>query len=75
MVMLTTRAFFGALQSAIAFVYIILALILSLNAFNVQSAFNITAEALNFDVAVLLAVGFVSLAGGLFLVYDWWESR
>jgi hypothetical protein len=75
MVMLTTRAFFGALQCAIAFVYIILALILRLNAFNIQLAFNITAEALSFDVAVLLAVGLVSLAGGLFLVYDWWESR
>lgn len=71
----TIRALFGAIQSGLAFSVMFLALALHFDLFSIQSAFGIADEALGFQVAVLLMVGFVSLAGGLFLVYEWWKSR
>jgi hypothetical protein len=72
---ITVRLVFGAVQTLLAFLAIILALFLKFDVFDFQSSMNIPKDALNFDVVILLAFGFVSVVGGLFLVYDWWESR
>ena len=66
---------FGSVQTILALLAIILALFLKFNVFNVQSSMNIQIEGLNFYVMILLALGFVFAVSGLFLVYDWLESR
>jgi hypothetical protein len=71
---ITVRLVFGAVQTLLAFLAIVLALFLKFDAFDFQSSMNIPKDALNFYVVMLLALGFISVIGGLFLVYDWWES-
>jgi hypothetical protein len=58
-----------------AFSAIVLALLLKFDIFDFQFSTSISGDALNFYVLFLLILGFVSVVGGLFLVYDWWESR
>jgi hypothetical protein len=72
---ITVKLVFGVAQAILAFLYIVLALFLKSNVFNVQSSLSIAREVLNFYVLILLTLGLVLVIGGLFLVYGWWESR
>jgi hypothetical protein len=71
---ITVKLIFGAVQAFMGFLTVILALLLKFNVFNIQASTNISNDALNFYVAILLFLGFVSVLSGLFLAYDWWES-
>jgi hypothetical protein len=71
---ITVKLVFGAGQALLASSYIVLALFLKFNLLNVQASLSIPRAALNFYVVILLALGFVLVMGGLFLVFDWWES-
>lgn len=75
MVKVTLRLLFGAAQVALALLIIAVALDLKFNIFDVQTMFNISQDAVNYYVVLLLAFGIIFLIGGFFLVYDWWESR
>ena len=72
---ITVKFLFAATQSLIAFSAIIMAALLRFNLFNSQSILNGGTAALNFYVVMLLIFGFIFLAGGLFLIYDWWEAQ
>ncbi len=72
---ITFRLLFGAAQVILALLVVAVALDLKFNIFDFQTLFNISQDALNYYVALLLAFGIIFLIGGLFLVYDWWESR
>ncbi len=72
---ITLRLLFGAAQVILALLVIAVALDLKFNIFDFQTMFNISQDALNYYVVLLLAFGIIFLIGGLFLVYDWWESR
>lgn len=65
----------GVAQSIIALSTLIFACCLYFNLFNLQKLLNIVAEHLYFYVSTLLVFGFFSLISGLFLVYEWLESR
>ncbi len=65
---------FGGLQALLGLLIIILSAIIKANLFGIQSSFSLSIEAVNFCVLTLLAIGLISVIGGLFLVYDWWES-
>jgi hypothetical protein len=71
---ITAKLVFGVGQALLASSYIVLALLLKFNLFNVQASLSIPGDALNFYVVALLALGFVLVVGGLFPVFDWWES-
>jgi hypothetical protein len=71
---ITVKLTFGAVQTLLAFLAIVLALFLEFNALNLQSSTGVPDDAVNFYVMILLALGFVSVVSGLFQVYDWWES-
>lgn len=66
---------FGAIQALLSFVVIVLALVLHFDFFNAQIALNVAQETLNFYVTLLVLAGIIFLMAGLFLVYDWWETR
>ena len=72
---ITIKLVFATAQSLMSFSAIVLALVLELDLLNVQSSINVSGEALNFYVLFLLIAGLVLLVGGIFLIYDWWESR
>lgn len=59
---------FASAQSLIGFFALIAAILLNFDLITV----NVSEKA--FYVAMLIIFGFVFLAGGLFLIYDWWEK-
>ena len=65
----------GLMQSVIAALLFIFACSLYFNFFGVQGQLNGTVESFHFRVLVLLVFGFFSIISGLFLVYEWLESR
>ena len=69
------KLLFGATQTLISFSTIVLAVLVEFNFLNLQNSLNILDENLNFYVLVLFGIGLVFFVGGLFLVYDWWETR
>jgi hypothetical protein len=69
------KLLFGATQTLISFSTIVLAVLVEFNFLNLQNSLNILNENLNFYVLVLFGIGIVFFVGGLFLVYDWWETR
>jgi hypothetical protein len=71
---ISIKLVFGAVQTLMAFLAIVLALFLKFNIFNVQSSMSIPKDGLNFYIVILLAGGFVFVVSGIFQVYDWWES-
>jgi hypothetical protein len=70
----TVKLAFGFLQVLLAFAAIILSVIIQVNPYSFQSTLNLSADAVNFYVLMMMAMGFVSAVGGLFLIYDWWQS-
>jgi hypothetical protein len=66
---------FGLMQIIIAALVFIFACCLYFNFFGVQGRLNVTVEFYPFHVLVLLVFGFLSIISGLFLVYEWLESR
>jgi hypothetical protein len=72
---ITLRLVFGALQSLFAFSLIVSGFLLEFNLLGVQSSWHVSSESVYFYVFAFLALGVVFLIGGLFLVYDWWETR
>jgi hypothetical protein len=71
---LTIKAIVGLIQSILSFAAIILAFIFKFDLFNAQTLLNVPIDSLNFYFLFLLVFGSVSVLGGLFLIYDWWES-
>jgi hypothetical protein len=71
----TVKFLFALFQSLLALSVIIVAVLLRLNLFNIQSALSIPDAGLNFYVAMFVLFGFVFLLGGLLLIYEWWEAR
>ena len=65
----------GLMQSAIAGLVLTFACYLYFNFFGVQGQLNGAIESSHFHVLVLLIFGFFSIVSGLFLVYEWLESR
>ena len=64
----------GGLQALLGLLVIILSASIKADLFGIQSSFNLSIEASNFYVMILLAIGSISVIGGILLVYDWWES-
>ena len=71
---LTIKVIVGLIQSILSFAAIILAFIFKFDLFNAQTLLNVPIDSLNFYFLFLLVFGSVSVLGGLFLIYDWWES-
>jgi hypothetical protein len=71
---LTIKAIVGLIQSILSFAAMILAFIFKFDLFNAQTLLNVPIDSLNFYFLFLLVFGSVSVLGGLFLIYDWWES-
>jgi len=71
---ITIKLVFGSTQVLLSLAAILLAILLRFNTFDIQAALNVRIAAINFYVLFLLVVGFIFVAAGLFLVYDWWES-
>ncbi|MCW4006859.1 MAG: hypothetical protein NWF04_09775 [Candidatus Bathyarchaeota archaeon] len=69
----TIKFLFGSAQALLACSTIALALALQFGFFDPQ-VWSISQDALDFYVVVLLGVGVVLLIGGLFVLYDSWES-
>lgn len=65
----------GLMQSVTAALVFIFACCLYFNFFGVQGQLNGAIESCHFHVLVLLVFGFFSIISGLFLVYEWLESR
>jgi len=65
----------GLMQSVTAALVFIFACCLYFNFFGVQERLNVTAESCHIHVLVLLVFGFLSIISGVFLVYEWLESR
>ena len=72
---ITLRLIFGTVQTLLSLSAIAMALDLKFNIFHAQTIFNISQDALNYYIVLLMAFGIILLIGGLFLVYDWLESR
>ena len=71
----TLTVIVGVTQSMIAMLTIIFACILYSNVLDVQTWLSATEESQHLHALVLLGFGFFSLISGLFLVYEWLESR
>jgi hypothetical protein len=65
----------GLMQSVIAALIFVFACCLYFNFFGVEGRLNGAVESFHFHVLVLLFFGFFSIISGLFLVYEWLESR
>jgi len=71
---LSIKAMFGLTQAILSFSAIIIVFILKFNLFNAQTLLNVPVDILNFVFLFLLVFGSVSVLGGFFLIYDWWET-
>ena len=71
----TLTLLFGIIQAALSFSAMTLAGVLYLNVFNVQSLWNISPEAVNFHLAILIAFGVFLIASGILLINEWREIR
>ena len=71
----TLTLLFGVIQGAIAFSAMILAGVIYLNVFDLQSAWNISPETVNFHLALLITFGVFLLASGILLINEWREIR
>ncbi|MCW4044483.1 MAG: hypothetical protein NWE94_03080 [Candidatus Bathyarchaeota archaeon] len=72
---LTLTLLLGMIQSVIAISAMVLAGVLYANLFNVQSLWDVPQEALNFHLAILLALSIFLIASSAFLFLDWRELR
>lgn len=71
----TLTVIVGVTQSMIAMLTIIFACILYSNVLDVQTWLNATEKSQHLHTLTLFGFGFFSLISGLFLVYEWSESR
>ena len=69
----TLALLFGIVQSLLAFSAMVLTVVLYLNLFDAQALWNISQEAINFHLVILLAFGVFLIASGLFLINEWRE--
>lgn len=53
----------------------VLAGVIYLNAFNLQSLWNIPPETVNFHLAILIVFGVFLVASGILLINEWREIR
>jgi len=65
----------GSMQILIASLVFIFACCLYLDLFGFQGQLNGTTQSYYFHVLVLLFLGVFSTVSGLFLIYEWLESR
>jgi amino acid transporter len=63
------------MQSIIAVAAVIFGFVLYFNFFEIQTLLNVPSDLVFYYLSALLAIGFISLMSGLFLVYEWLESR
>ncbi len=71
---ITVKFLFGLIQSILSISAIILALMINFDVFNIQSLLKLQDNTAGFYVSFLIIFGIVFLMGGLFLVYEWWET-
>lgn len=71
---ITVKFLFGLIQSILSISAIILALMVNFDVFNIQSLLKLQDNTAGFYVSFLIIFGIVFLMGGLFLVYEWWET-
>lgn len=71
----TVKFLFASIQSLLSVSVIILAVLLRFDVLNIQSVLNIADDAVGFYVAMLIIFGCTFIISGLFLVYEWWETR
>jgi len=71
----TLAIIFGLMQIVIAALVLIFACCLCFNLFDIQGPLNGTTQSYYFHVLVLLFLGVFSTVSGLFLIYEWLESR
>lgn len=69
----TLTLLFGIIQSLLAFSAMTMACVLYFNVFDVQSLWNISQEAVNFHLVILLTFGVFLITSGLFLINEWRE--
>lgn len=69
----TLTLLFGIVQSLLAFSAMVLTVVLYFNLFDAKALWNISQEAINFHLAILLAFGVFLIASGLFLINEWRE--
>jgi len=71
----TLAVIVGITQSIIAVFTVVFAFVLYFDFFDVQTLLNVAVESTNLHALALFIFGFFSLLSGLFLVYEWAESR
>lgn len=71
---ITVKCLFGLIQIILSISVVILGLLINYDAFSIQSALELQNNTTGFYVLFFLIFGIVFLAGGLFLIYEWWES-
>ena len=69
----TLTLLFGIVQSFLAFSAMVLTVVIYLNLFDAQALWNISQEAINFHLAILLVFAVFLIASGLFLINEWRE--
>jgi hypothetical protein len=71
----TLAVIFGITQSVIAVLTVLFAFILYFNFFDIRTLLNVAVESPDLHALALFFFGFFSLVSGLFLIYEWAESR
>jgi hypothetical protein len=71
----TLVAIVGITQSILAVLTVLFALILYFNFFDIRTLLNVAVESPGLHALALFVFGFFSLVSGLFLIYEWAESR
>jgi hypothetical protein len=71
----TLAAVVGITQSIIAVFTVLFAFILYFDFFDIRTLLNVAVESADLHALALFIFGFFSLVSGLFLVYEWAESR
>ena len=71
----TLTLLLGIIQSTLSLSVMGLAGVIYLNAFDVQSLWNIPQETVNFHLALLITFGVFLIASGILLIKEWREIR
>lgn len=71
---ITVKFLLGLIQSILSISVIMLGLLINYDVLSIKSALELQNNTAGFYVLFFIIFGLVLLAGGLFLIYEWWES-
>lgn len=71
---ITVKFLLGLIQSILSISVIILGLLINYDVLSIKSALELQNNTAGFYFLFFIIFGLVFLAGGLFLIYEWWES-